>query len=171
MAAASSPFRGDALQGKVAIVTGGGSGICFGITKQVSYSTIDLSSCPSIHNPSTAHQLNINIINTNTNTKFLLHGAAAAVICGRRESFLQKASANLSEISGKQCLYVVCDVRDEQACRSVVDFTMARLGRVDILVNGGKGFRMLHYWFCRWHPYLTERVHQPRGISYRTPQT
>mmetsp|Transcript_1152 Transcript_1152/g.2482 ORF Transcript_1152/g.2482 Transcript_1152/m.2482 type:complete len:299 (-) Transcript_1152:39-935(-) len=104
MAAAASPFRGDALQGKVAIVTGGGSGICFGITKQ-----------------------------------FLLHGAAAAVICGRRESFLKKASAMMMEISGKQCLYVVCDVRDAQACRSVVEFTMARLGRVDILVNGAAG--------------------------------
>lgn len=43
------------------------------------------------------------------------------------------------EISGKQCLYVVCDVRDAQACRSVVEFTMARLGRVDILVNGAAG--------------------------------
>mmetsp|Transcript_22587 Transcript_22587/g.54570 ORF Transcript_22587/g.54570 Transcript_22587/m.54570 type:complete len:303 (+) Transcript_22587:120-1028(+) len=100
----SSPFRPDALAGKVAIVTGGGSGICFEITKQL-----------------------------------LLHGCAAAVICGRRENFLQKASAELTAVSGKTCAYRVCDVRDADACQAVVGYTMSTFGRVDILVNGAAG--------------------------------
>mmetsp|Transcript_9627 Transcript_9627/g.20836 ORF Transcript_9627/g.20836 Transcript_9627/m.20836 type:complete len:301 (+) Transcript_9627:118-1020(+) len=100
----SSPFRTDALAGKVAIVTGGGSGICYEITKQL-----------------------------------LLHGATAAIICGRRENFLQKAAANLSSISGKTCLYKVCDVRDPAACHAVVEYAMSQCGRVDILVNGAAG--------------------------------
>jgi len=100
----SSPFRSDALAGKVAIVTGGGSGICYEITKQL-----------------------------------LLHGAAAAVICGRRENFLQTAAANLSSVSGKTCLYKVCDVRDAAACEAAVAYALSRCGRVDILVNGAAG--------------------------------
>ena len=82
MTTLSSPFRPNALSGKVAIVTGGGSGICYEITKQL-----------------------------------LLHGCTAAIICGRRESFLQKAATNLSSISGRTCLYKVCDVRDPDACK------------------------------------------------------
>mmetsp|Transcript_29424 Transcript_29424/g.68088 ORF Transcript_29424/g.68088 Transcript_29424/m.68088 type:complete len:299 (-) Transcript_29424:699-1595(-) len=35
MAAVTSPFRNDCLAGKVALVTGGGSGICFEITRQL----------------------------------------------------------------------------------------------------------------------------------------
>ncbi|KAL7536538.1 hypothetical protein ACHAXR_007219 [Thalassiosira sp. AJA248-18] len=100
----ASPFQPSALAGKVAIVTGGGSGICYGITEQL-----------------------------------LLHGCTAAIICGRRENFLQKAAANLSSISGKPCLYKVCDVRDPNMCHAVVEYAMSQFGRVDILVNGAAG--------------------------------
>ena len=83
---------------------GGGSGICYEITKQL-----------------------------------LLHGCTAAIICGRRESFLQKAATNLSTISGKTCLYKVCDVRNPSACKAVVEYATTRYGKVDILVNGAAG--------------------------------
>jgi 2,4-dienoyl-CoA reductase [(3E)-enoyl-CoA-producing], peroxisomal len=99
-----SPFRKDCLQGKVAVVTGGGSGICFEVTKQL-----------------------------------LLHGARGAVICGRREAFLQRASAILETETGKRCRYSVCDVRDPASCQRAVDVTMAEFGRLDILVNGAAG--------------------------------
>ncbi|KAL7550749.1 hypothetical protein ACHAWF_013972 [Thalassiosira exigua] len=100
----TSPFRPDALTGKVAIVTGGGSGICYEITKQL-----------------------------------LLHGCTAAVICGRRENFLERAAGELASLSGKTCLYQVCDVRDASACVAVAEFALTELGRVDILVNGAAG--------------------------------
>ncbi|KAL9186008.1 hypothetical protein ACHAXT_005246 [Thalassiosira profunda] len=100
----ASPFRHDALAGKVALVTGGGSGICYEITKQL-----------------------------------LLHGCRGAVICGRRESFLQKAAANLSSLSGQLCLYKVCDVRDPSACKAAGEYTASQFGSVDILVNGAAG--------------------------------
>lgn len=100
MSEVSSPFRRDCLVGKVAIVTGGGSGICFEITRQL-----------------------------------LLHGCAGAVICGRREAFLQRACQQL----GRNALYQACDVRDPQQCRRVVDYCMSQFGRVDILVNGAAG--------------------------------
>mmetsp|Transcript_5887 Transcript_5887/g.8804 ORF Transcript_5887/g.8804 Transcript_5887/m.8804 type:complete len:296 (-) Transcript_5887:263-1150(-) len=100
----NSPFKPEALAGKVAIVTGGGSGICFGITKEL-----------------------------------LLHGCTAAIICGRRESFLQNAAKELTAISNRTCLYKVCDVRDPSACKAVVEYAMSHFGRVDMLINGAAG--------------------------------
>jgi len=100
-----SPFRSDCLDGKIALVTGGGSGIGFEITKQL-----------------------------------LLHGCAGAVICGRRESFLQKACAILREETGKKCLYKVCNVRDAQACQAAVQYCLQEFGgRLDFLINGAAG--------------------------------
>jgi hypothetical protein len=71
--------------------------------------------------------------------QLLLHGVTAAIICGRRETFLQKASATLSSLSGQICLYKVCDVRNPDACKAVVDYAVQQFGRVDILVNGAAG--------------------------------
>eukprot|EP00957_Ditylum_brightwellii_P209653 15362661-Ditylum_brightwellii.AAC.1 len=99
-----SPFRNDALQNKVAIITGGGSGICYEITKQL-----------------------------------LLHGCSVAIICGRRESFLQHASNALSNLTGKVCTFRVCDVRDYDSCAAVVKFAIDRFQRLDIVVNGAAG--------------------------------
>ena len=99
-----SPFRPDCLSNKVALVTGGGSGICFEIVRQL-----------------------------------LLHGCAGAVICGRREAFLIRASQSLSLDSGKTCMYKVCDVRDAGACVDAVKYALEKFGRLDILVNGAAG--------------------------------
>jgi len=101
---AISPFKDDCLTGKVALVTGGGSGICFEVTKQL-----------------------------------LLHGAQGAIICGRRENFLARASQLLEELTGKVCKYQVCDVRDSMACQAAVRSAVQEFGRLDIVVNGAAG--------------------------------
>ena len=33
----------------------------------------------------------------------------------------------------------MCDVRDPDACKTVVDFAVQKFGRVDILINGAAG--------------------------------
>jgi peroxisomal 2,4-dienoyl-CoA reductase len=104
MSSLPSPFRDDCLSGKVALVTGGGSGICFEVTKQL-----------------------------------LRHGAKGAVICGRRQHFLERSAAILEKETGKVCRWKVCDVRDPQACHEAVQFTLKEFGRLDILVNGAAG--------------------------------
>lgn len=99
-----SPFLPDVLSGKVALVTGGGSGICFEVTKQL-----------------------------------LAHGAAGAVICGRRKEFLERSAVILQRETGKVCKYNVCDVRDPKGCEAAVQYAMDHFGRLDILVNGAAG--------------------------------
>jgi len=105
-----SPFRSDCLKGKVALITGGGSGICFEITKQL-----------------------------------VLHGCEGIVICGRRESFLQKACQALMELSNKnnnntKCYYSVCDVRNAESCFRAVNVALEKFnGKLDILINGAAG--------------------------------
>ena len=103
----SSPFHNDCLSGNVAVVTGGGSGICHEIARQL-----------------------------------VLHGCSV-VIAGRRESFLQKATASLnklcSALSGVSAAYHVCDVRDAESCNKLINFTASKYGKISVLVNGAAG--------------------------------
>ena len=98
------PFRSEVLKDRICVVTGGGSGICFGVTLEL-----------------------------------LRSGCKGAVICGRRESFLQKACRILSQKTGKTVLYCVCDVRKPEMCEHVVNYTREKFGRLDILINGAAG--------------------------------
>lgn len=88
----------------MALVTGGGSGICFEVTRQL-----------------------------------LQHGARGAVICGRRASFLERAAAILSQDTGADVRFKVCDVRNPDQCQAAVDFVEETFGKLDILVNGAAG--------------------------------
>jgi len=98
-----SVFRPDLLDGKVAFVTGGGSGICKGITAAL-----------------------------------LAHGARAAIVSRKLER-LEESARELSAAHGRECLALQADVRDPKAVEAALDATIARFGRVDIVVNGAAG--------------------------------
>jgi len=98
-----SVFRDDALEGKVAFVTGGGSGICMGITRAL-----------------------------------LAHGARAAIV-SRKAERVEKSARELSEATGRECIGLVADVRDPKTVEAALDATLARFGRLDVLVNGAAG--------------------------------
>lgn len=104
MTTITSPFRTDCLKGKVVLITGGGSGIGFEVTKQL-----------------------------------LAHGAKGAVICGRRQEFLERSASILRKETGKECKWKVTDVRNSTACVDAVEYTIRQFGRLDILVNGAAG--------------------------------
>lgn len=98
----ASIFRPDILRGKVALVTGGGTGIGLGISK-------------------------------------CLAGAGADVaIASRKPEHLEAAVETLQSFGGKVAA-VETNVRDRETVDRMVQETVARLGRVDILVNNAAG--------------------------------
>lgn len=102
-AAAASVFRDDVLRGRVALVTGGGTGI----------------------GAATARQLG--------------RMGAEVVIASRKASNVEPAAAGLGAELGREVLGVVCDIRDRAAVDALIQATLARFGRLDILVNNGGG--------------------------------
>jgi NAD(P)-dependent dehydrogenase (short-subunit alcohol dehydrogenase family) len=94
------------LTGRVAIVTGGGTGI----------------------GAATAGLL-------------AAHGADVA-IAARTEADLEKSASAVQEASGRRCLVVPTNVKDETQVVNMVQRTVDELGRIDILVNNAGGTRM-----------------------------
>jgi len=94
------------LTGRVAIVTGGGTGI----------------------GAATAHVL-------------AAHGADV-VIAARTVEDLDRTSASVEGSTGRRCVPIRTDVKDEEQVIDLVQRTVEELGRIDILVNNAGGTRM-----------------------------
>lgn len=99
------------LDGRVALITGGGTGIGRG-----------------------------------TALVLAEHGADV-VLAGRRSKPLEATAAEI-EALGRRAVTVPTDVTDPDACRALVDRTVAELGRLDILVNcaGGAETKSIRAW-------------------------
>lgn len=94
------------LTGRVAIVTGGGTGI-------------------------------------GAATARVLAGYGADVaIAARTLEDLERTSASIESATGRRCLVVPTDVKDEEQVERMVARTVEELGRVDILINNAGGTRM-----------------------------
>ncbi len=89
---------GDRLKDKVAIISGGGSGI-----------------------------------GAATAIRFAEEGARV-VICGRRMEPLQQVVAQIEAAGGEACAFAV-DVANQQAVVQLIDDTVAKYGKLNILVN------------------------------------
>jgi len=59
---------------------------------------------------------------------------ANIVLCARKKERCEEAAEGLRVLGG-ETLALVCDVRDKTAISSVVEETLAKFGRVDILIN------------------------------------
>lgn len=60
---------------------------------------------------------------------------AKVVIAARRAELLDKVAADIVAESGAEVLSVPTDVTSEEACRALIDKTLERFGRIDVLVN------------------------------------
>jgi citronellol/citronellal dehydrogenase len=94
-----SPLATDANEGKVALVTGGGTGIGRAVARE------------------------------------LVRTGAQVAICGRRPEPLQAVQDEL----GDACLAVETDVREPDQVESLLERTIERFGRIDVLVNNAGG--------------------------------
>src|SRR5687767_10695273 len=94
------------LAGRVAIVTGGGTGIGA------------------------------------ATTRLLAQHGADVVIAARTVEDLERTAADVEGATGRRCLPVPTDVKDEDQVVRMVQTTVDELGRVDILVNNAGGTRM-----------------------------
>jgi 2-dehydro-3-deoxy-D-gluconate 5-dehydrogenase len=105
------------LTGRVAVITGGNTGIGFGIAAGFA------------------------------------QAGAAVVVAGRRAEKNAEAVAALDQ-GGTKALAITVDVRDEQACRDLMERAVGQFGRLDILVNNaGKAIRKQPeaYTVAEWH--------------------
>jgi NAD(P)-dependent dehydrogenase (short-subunit alcohol dehydrogenase family) len=110
------------LEGKIAVITGGGRGLGKGIA-----------------------------------LTFAAEGADV-VIAARTESALKETAAEI-EAMGRQCLPVVTDQAVPEQIRRMVDKTLERFGRVDVLVNnagiGGPSVSVADMELEAWNQTLT----------------
>ncbi len=86
------------VEGKVTIVTGGGTGIGISIARE-----------------------------------FAVRGAPV-VIASRNAEHLEPVRDEIRKLGGR-CEMIVCDVRDAEACESLVAGTVKHFGRLDVMIN------------------------------------
>jgi len=94
-----SPLAPVANAGRVALVTGGGTGIGRAVARE------------------------------------LVRTGAQVAICGRRPEPLQAVQAEL----GDNCLAIPADVREPEEVSALIERTLGRFGRIDVLVNNAGG--------------------------------
>jgi len=69
------------------------------------------------------------------------HGADV-IIAGRTADELERTAAELREATGRRCLAIPTDVKNEAQVVHLVQRTLDELGRLDILINNAGGTRM-----------------------------
>ena len=65
----------------------------------------------------------------------LIRSGASVTVTGRKAKRVEETVARLAPYADGQVLGVPCDVRDPERCEALVEETVQRLGRLDVLVN------------------------------------
>src|SRR5271166_5544058 len=86
-----------------------------------------------------------------------LAAAGAAVAVAARNAKKGETAAAMLAASGATSAFISLDVADEASCRATIDETVARFGRLDILINNaGTSIRKPpeSYTAAEWHSVL-----------------
>ena len=75
---------------------------------------------------------------------------ADVVLASRKVENLERVAAEVVEATGRRAEVIATDVRDVDQCHPLIDDSLARLGRVDVLVNNPGGSHT--YPFESWTP-------------------
>ena len=60
---------------------------------------------------------------------------AKVTICGRNAEELQKVADNVKNLSKQEALQIIGDISDEAIQKRIIDETVAKFGKLDVLVN------------------------------------
>lgn len=63
------------------------------------------------------------------------HAGATVVVSSRKQDSCDKAAAQITAQSGRECTGIACHVADWDACDALVEAVYAKFGRIDVLVN------------------------------------
>jgi citronellol/citronellal dehydrogenase len=74
--------------------------------------------------------------------RLMANRGAEVVIASRTVGELERMASEIQEATGRRCLAVPTDVKDEEQVVRLVQRTTEELGRIDILVNNAGGTRM-----------------------------
>ena len=75
---------------------------------------------------------------------------ADVVLASRKVENLERVAAEVVDGTGRRAEVIATDVREVDECHHLIDESLARLGRVDVLVNNAGGSRT--YPFDAWTP-------------------
>ena len=67
--------------------------------------------------------------------KALANQGANIVVVARRQQLIEEVAAELEKEYGVEALPIRCDITDTESVNAMVDKTMDRFGRIDILIN------------------------------------
>ena len=65
----------------------------------------------------------------------LVRAGASVVVSSRTASEVREVAERMAPYADGEVLGIPCDVRDPEACSALVEETVSRLGRLDVLVN------------------------------------
>ena len=91
---------------------------------------------------------------------------AKLTLCGRNAEALQKVADNVKNLSNQEPLQVLGNIADDSVQKKIIDETIAKFGRLDVLVNNAG---IISAFDNIEHPNVMEGFDQIHAVNVRAP--